>query len=299
MSKLDWTNLCTFLATGRHGSTRAAAEELGIHYSSVARQIAALEAQLGTRLFDRSVTGYLLTDPGTRLVRRVEAMETEALAISREITGADTQISGELRVSMSSTIAAYLLVDDLRDFCAAYPSISLRIDTGHGFADVTRRDADVVVRVSDAPGDLLVGRRIGTFHESVYATKAYLGTHSPDNETNDCIWLSWLPNEVFRKRRAFWDLPYVEKHMQIEDEVLLLEAVKSGWGIGTLPCFYGDTSDKLVRIRPERTRPVMGIWLLTHPDIKMNARVRAFTDFFAKALARNSDLLEGAGRKGF
>lgn len=232
MSKLDWTNLRTFLATGRHGSTRAAAEELGIHYSSVARQIAALEAQLGTRLFDRSVTGYVLTDPGAQLMRRAEAMETEALAISREITGADAQISGELRVSMSPTIASFLLVDDLRDFCAAYPSISLSIDTGYGFADVTRRDADVVIRVSDAPGDSLVGRRAGTFHESVYATPAYLDKHSPDKEPTKCVWLSWLPDETFRKRRAFWNMPLVEKHMQIEDEVLLLEAVKSGWGFG-------------------------------------------------------------------
>ncbi len=85
--------------------------------------------------------------------------------------------------------------------------------------------------------------------------------------------------------------------MQIEDEVLLLEAVKAGWGIGTLPCFYGDTTDELVRLRPQLTRPVMGIWLLTHADLKMNARVRAFTTFFAKALAQKSDQLEGTGGK--
>jgi DNA-binding transcriptional LysR family regulator len=294
-STLDWENLRTFLAVARAGSARAAAETLGVHYTSVTRRMAAFETSVGARLFDKSVHGYALTEHGQDILRDAEAMENAAFSVERKLTGADAQITGPLTVTMSTTIASFLLVDDLRDFRVAYPGINLSIDTGYRFADFGRREADVSVRVSNDPGDTLVGRRFGTFHQSVYARPDYIADNPPDKEGSGCCWLDWMHREAFEKKRAASEFPLVQDYTQIEDEVLLLGAAKSGWGMATLPCFYGDKQRDLVRVSKQPPEPVLGVWLLTHPDLLQSAKVRCFMDFFGKALSAKASELTGLG----
>lgn len=289
----NWENMRVFLAVARAGSARQAAEGLGVHYTSITRRVAAFEKQMGAHLFDKGVNGYSLTEHGLSVLRHAETMENEAFAIERRLTGADERISGELRVTMSTTIAAYLLVDGLRDFRSAHPGIKLSIDTGYRFADFNRREADVTIRVSDDPGDQLVGRKFGTYHQSVYATRSYLEQHSPQEADSGCCWLDWTNEETFHKQREKSEFPNVRDYMQIEDEVLLLEAAKAGMGIATLPCFYADSTPELVRVSLRPPEPVLGVWLLTHPDLNKNAKVRCFIDFFAAVLSDRSDLLAG------
>ena len=78
----------------------------------------------------------------------------------------------------------------------------------------------------------------------------------------------------------------------------LAEAVESGIGIGPLPCFIADVRPALVRLTPPNPDFSAGLWLLTHPDLRQSARVRAFMDFVAaeisQAAARRS--IEGAAR---
>ena len=294
-STLDWENLRTFLAVARAGSARAAAETLGVHYTSVTRRMAAFESSVGARLFDKSVHGYALTEHGQDILRDAEAMENAAFSVERKLTGADDQITGTLTVTMSTTIASFLLIDDLRDFRAAYPGINLSIDTGYRFADFGRREADVSVRVSNDPGDTLVGRRFGTFHQSIYARPDYIADYPPDKEGSGCCWLDWMHRDAFEKKRAASEFPKVQNYTQIEDEVLLLEAAKSGWGMASLPCFYGDKQSDLVRVSQQPPEPVLGVWLLTHPDLLQSAKVRCFMDFFGKALSAKASELTGIG----
>lgn len=293
VSGFDWENMRIFLAVARSGSARGAAEGLGLHYTSITRRIAAFERQVGARLFDKSLNGYALTGHGQAVLKNAEVMENEAFAAERHLTGADEHITGELRVTMSTTIAAYLLVDGLRDFRQTYQDITLIVDTGYRFADFSRREADVTVRVSNDPGDQMVGRKFGTFHQSVYATPAYINRHPPSEEGSGCVWLNWKSREAFDKDRKKSAFPIVENYMQIEDEILLLEAAKAGMGIATLPCFYADKDPELVRISPHPPEPVLGVWLLTHPDLAKNARVRHFVDFFTVILKQKSNQLKG------
>lgn len=289
----DWENMRLFLAVARAGSARAAADDLQMHYTSISRRITAFEKRMGARLFDKSVNGFALTEHGQLILRHGEAMENEAFSIERLLTGADDRIGGDLRVTMSSTIAAFLLTDGLRDFCDAYPDINLSIDTGYKFANFNRREADVTIRVSDNPGDLLVGRKLGTYHQSIYARPDYLKDHSPNKKNSGCRWLDWVSDEAFAKRLGKSEFPFVQHYLQIEDELLLLEAAKSGMGIATLPCFYGDATPELIRISSLPPTPVLGLWLLTHPDLRKNAKVQCFISFFTAVLINKRDMLDG------
>lgn len=75
--------------------------------------------------------------------------------------------------------------------------------------------------------------------------------------------------------------------------VAALEAAKAGLGLAVLPCFLGDPVPRLQRVRPPMPELVSTLWLLTHEDLRQVARVRAFLDAMAKALARDKALFEG------
>lgn len=291
--RLDWEDLHVFLAVARFGSARRASEELGCHYTSVTRRISGLEAKLSAHLFDKSHKGYDLTDLGHDILNHVDNMESEALSISRRLLGADTRLTGELRVAMTTTIASYLLVDELRDFSDAYPDVELNLLTDTSFADLSRGEAHVTVRVSDNPGDQLIGRRYATYFEAVYATPEYVKTHRPSETETSAKWLHWLKSDALRKYIASSDFPKIQKMQTIADEVLLLSAARAGMGIATLPCFYGDSEPDLIRIGSSPPTPCFGIWLLAHPDLTQNIRVRTFMDFIGKSLDRKKGLLAG------
>lgn len=289
----DWEDLHVFLAVARNGSARKASQALNCHYTSVTRKIAGLESRLDARLFDKSPKGYVLTELGQEIVDHAKNMESEALAISRRLYGADARITGELRVAMTTTIASYLLVDDLRDFAETYPGIELQIITDTSFADLSRGEAHVTVRVSNNPGDQLVGRKYATYFEAVYATPQYLESVEPRSSETNARWLHWLKGEAFEAYISKSEFPNIKTRQTVSDEILLLNLTKSGAGIATMPCFYCDPDKSLVRVGDAAPERSLDIWMLAHPDLTQNARVRAFIDFISAALEAKKDLLEG------
>ncbi len=73
----------------------------------------------------------------------------------------------------------------------------------------------------------------------------------------------------------------------------LAEAVETGIGVGPLPCFIADARPTLVRLSEPNPDFSAGLWLLTHPDLKQSARVRAFMDFTASEISKQRRMIEG------
>jgi DNA-binding transcriptional LysR family regulator len=74
-------------------------------------------------------------------------------------------------------------------------------------------------------------------------------------------------------------------------------AARVGLGLAALPCFLGDRAPELVRVLPPEPSLAGALWLLTHPDLRRTARMRAFMETLARGIRRERDLLEG--RAGF
>jgi DNA-binding transcriptional LysR family regulator len=73
----------------------------------------------------------------------------------------------------------------------------------------------------------------------------------------------------------------------------LAEAVAGGVGLALLPCFVGETVPGLLRLSPALAELEGELWLLTHPDLRNTARVRAFLDFCAGEIALRRNAIEG------
>ncbi|MFG1358803.1 LysR family transcriptional regulator [Xanthobacter pseudotagetidis] len=297
---IPWDDFRLVQAIAETGSLAGAAEQLSVNHSTVFRRLGALESQLGARLFERSRAGYVPTPTGEEMVRLAERMAEEVNAVERRITGQDLRPSGELRVTTNDTLLVHLLTPILASFRKAYPEIRLDIVVANPSLNLSKRDADVAIRASDRPGDTLVGRRIASIAWAVYGRPGDCtgGLEAQDFRRHD--WLGFGdPLNGIKAVKWLRERVGEEKIVYRVNTVLgLAEAVAAGIGLGLLPCMIAERARGLVRVLPPQPELEAGLWLLTHPDIKATARVRAFMDHAARELGKLKPLIEGHGEGG-
>lgn len=290
MHKLDWTELQYVLAVAEGGSLNAAARAMGVNHTTVLRRISALEKQLSLRLFERSPRGYVLTPGGEEMLTVARAIDERVTTLERKLMGRDLRLTGTVRLATADTLALTILPRHVEAFMAQNPELTLELSTSNVLVNLTKRDADVCLRpAADSPSNL-VGRKLSTIAFALYASAGRepgsLGWLAPDESLAATAAGRWMTTELLRTRARV--------AFRADSFVALREAAIAGMGIALLPCYLGDSSPALERVRPE---PVAGVttelWLLTHRDLRGMARVRALMDFLGGALASERDLIEG------
>lgn len=288
----NWDDLRLFLAVARAGSLSGAARGLGVTHSTVFRRLAAFEERLGVRLFERLPNGYALTAPGEEMLEAVARIDEEIAALARKVTGRDQRLSGTIRITATDMLAAGLMPRHLAAFRAARPGIELEMIVTDTSLDLTRREADIALRVGNAAQETLVGRRVGRLAFGVYASLARRRRAlDPDLARNDWIGFGASHGPLSR-HLARW-LPDLRPFYRTNSIIAAVAAAKAGIGLAALPCAIADREPDLIRIAPLPEDFLLDLWLLTHEDLRNTARVRAFMEFTAAALAAEADLLEG------
>lgn len=294
MGPMDWDDLRYFCVLAEKGSVRAAAQHLGVNPSTVSRRLQAFEEDLGVRLLEKLSEGYGLTAEGERVLGVAQQTAEGVQSLERELLGKDTRLSGEIRVTMPDAVAICLVNQDLADFSRLYPEIDLEIATSYEFLSLTKREADVAIRLTETPTEAAIARRVGRCAMAAYASTDYLRRHDPEEEPSKCRWIGWESDERFPQWVLESDYPEIPAHGRVDNAVLQLHAAKAGMGIVALPCFMGDPEPGLRRL--SRSKPKLspkGIWLLTHRDLRKTARIRTFLDFMADAIGKHRARLLG------
>lgn len=298
----DWNDLRSFLAIARNGSLQGAARTLGVNHSTVFRRLNALEARLGVRLFERSPRGYVLTGAGEQMLASAERVEDEIIGLERRLFGGDVQLSGLLRVTTTDTLVHGLLGPHLRDFREAYPAIELELVTGNAFFDLSKREADVALRPSRHPGDLMVGRKLAEIAVALYGAQDYLAARKRPSSNTDLDGHALITGDASLGHLAAtrWlavRTPFAATVLRCNSWLSQFTAARAGLGLAALPCFLADAAPELIRILPPEPALAGELWLVTHPDLRRTARVRAFMDTLARGIRRDRARLEG--RAGF
>jgi DNA-binding transcriptional LysR family regulator len=288
---LDWNDLRYFLAVARGGTLARAARQLGINATTVGRRLTALEEQVQARLFDRTPDGYLLTPSGRDLLPRAERMEEEAIALDREIIGADQRPQGIVRVTATEMLATRFIMPQMPHFQATYPGITLDLECTTRFVSLARREADVALRLARPHEDNVVSRRLSEVPLSLYASPAYVEQHGVPRDPE--VSLAGHRAILFADSRAFsveneWLAPRLEGARVVlrSDSVSsIYAATLAGLGIALLPVAVAGKDPDLVCI-PTATRPTPRVvWQTVHADLQRSARVRAVLDFLAEVVA--------------
>ena len=282
---LNWDDLKYFLAVARAGTLRGGADSIQANHTTLARRLSIMEERVGSRLFDRSKAGLVLTQLGEDLMPYAERVEDEMTAASRVIVGRDTQPSGTIYVSMPHGLAMTSIMDDLAHFADLYPDIDLNMNFSNDVADLARREADVSLRIAHEVTDDVVGRRLVQMSQTAYCTKDYaqrirdnggeglqlIGWHEPEGETT----AKWVLDSYYPKARL--------RH-RVSELVPLITLAAAGLGMAYLACNLGDRHPGLIRAPFQKPLPYRSIWLLLHKDLRNTARVRLFVDFLAASI---------------
>jgi DNA-binding transcriptional LysR family regulator len=281
----------------REGSLSGAARRLGVRHSTVYRRLGAAEKRLGARLFDRFRDGYAATAAGELAALCAARLEDEVLALERQLAGRDLSPSGVVRITTTDSLAP-VVMRHLPAMRALHPAIQPEIAISNAMANLTRREADIAIRPTPNPPDLLIGRRIAEIAHAIYAADAYLssGESDPAKDWQRCEWIG-LDDALADTVVARWmaaTLPASRIACRVDALPALRDAALAGLGLALLPCYIGDLSPGLRRVMPQtQAAPRSTLWLLTHEDLKNTARVRATLDFLAQALNAERALFEG------
>ena len=292
----NWDDIRIFLAVVRGGSGSAGARILGMDQSTVSRRIKSFETKLGARLFEQGTEGARLNSAGRKLYETGLRMEQDVIALDRTLAGQDQQLSGTIRVSVADSLSNHLLFPVTSSFLQRYPGINLRIRTSlkTRYDEISQdgMEADVVLRTSNNPPQSLVGRRLATAAFAAYASRTYLSSH--DGRMERMLWMNLddgSDNPVWPRLAP--EVPDALCRLRVDSVPSLLEAVRQGVGATILPCFMGDADPDLVRVPPAEVVSQRDFWLLTHVDLRYNARIRAFLDHLIEAMGPFRDLVEG------
>ncbi|MFN3199448.1 MAG: LysR family transcriptional regulator [Bradymonadia bacterium] len=296
---MDWNDVRYFLALARLGAVRAAGKSLGVSHSTVARRVEALEAELGTRLFDRHRDGYMLTEAGEQMLPRAERIEGEMAALERGLVGQDERLSGPVNITCSDHIIARLLLPELEALSRQYPEIEVHFSVDSRSFDLSRREADIAIRtlvVDDQPPPHLIGRKVAPLVIANYVALDHAERLDPEIVGPQATrWLSFEPRKAHEGIITQSDYADVAPWGTFTTMELTLEAALVGLGLAMLPTYVGDPHPGLRRLRHPGLWHLADIWLISHPDLRDNARFRAVRACIANCLKLHRGLFEGEG----
>jgi DNA-binding transcriptional LysR family regulator len=290
---IAWDDFRLIKAVAETRNLPAAAARLGVNHSTVFRRLRQIEALLGFPLFERHRTGYALTAAGEEVAALAARVDEDITGVTRRLAGQAPAPAGEVRIATSDSLLAELLMPMLARFRLAHPAIRLEVVTGNAALNLSRRDADVALRATDAPPDTLVGRRLARIAWALYgAASQDLPPEAEDGRT----WLSLSDNLGSLKAVRFVRerVPAMLVAARFDSVQALTLGVEAGLGIAHLPCFAGDGRPALRRLAPAEPDFAADLWLLTHPDLRHTPRVRVLLDFLAAEIQAAQPLIEGA-----
>jgi DNA-binding transcriptional LysR family regulator len=288
---MDWDNVRVFLAVARAGQFVAAARRLRLDHATVSRRIAALEAALGAKLFDRRTTGAKLTSAGERFLGAAEEMESAFLHAQGEISGIDLELAGDVRIGAPDGFSTYYLADALRGFADRHPGVRLQLMPLPQLTPLARREVDVVIGLDKPEAGRFVARKLTDYALGIYASAAYIEAHGAPADV-----------ETLKRHRL---IGYVEEHafstalsyvrelfggattmFECASTVTQVEALRAGVGLGVVHRFIARRFKDLVPVLPERSA-ARAYWLVTHEDTRGLGRIRAVSEHLAEAVGRD------------
>jgi DNA-binding transcriptional LysR family regulator len=287
MSRFDWDDLRFFLAVARAGRLTVAARRLGADHATVSRRVSALESALKAKLFERRPQGYALTEHGERLLAKAETMETQALAVSSEIGGADLALSGTVRIGTPDGFGTMFLASRTGGFAGLYPDLEIQLVAMPRLLSLSKREADVAISLAPPKEGKIVARKLTDYKLGLFATHAYLSRHpviaAPDDlHAHEMI--GYIDDLIFTPELDYLDevSKGLRPRLQSSNLVAQFHATLTGAGICVLPHFMATLDPRLVPVLPEAVAIVRSFWLIVHADLKDVARIRATVDFLVK-----------------
>lgn len=285
----DWHLFRAFLAVVREGSLSGAARTLATTQPTMGRQIAALEASLGVKLFTRSINGLSPTEAGLRLISSAEGMAAAAETAWRLASGKMDEARGTVRITASEVIGGEVLPPILAGFHSLYPQISVELVLSNRNEDLLRGDADVAVRMVRPSQVALIARRIGNIDAGLYAHQHYLRSHPMPlclHDLRQHALIGYDRNPAQSRMIEMMGVPLTREMFAFrsDSDLAQLAALRAGFGIGASQLGIARQDRNLVPVLHGELLFSMDVWVAIHPDMRGDRRIRLTFDYLVKEL---------------
>lgn len=296
---MDWSALQDLIAVADTGSLSGAARRLGMSQPTIGRRIEQLEHSLNAVLVNRSPQGLTLTPVGEQVLSYAQHMADDALAIERIASGANQQLEGVVRITLTDMLGVKWLPSKLPEFYGRFPGLRLELVVENRTLDLIKREADIAIRFARPKQLDLVTRRTVDFHYGLYASHGYIGQHGQPGNIRDFkqhYFVSYdetvfqIP-QLKRLEKMVGGHRIVYRSTSISG---ILAAVEEGIGIGITSCYISDTRTGLQRLQPDRFDFSFTAWVTTHADLFKSTRIKSVFDFLVEKLEEDKLLFRGS-----
>jgi molybdate transport repressor ModE-like protein len=281
-------------AIGEHGSLLAAARALGVDKATVIRRVDALEEALGAKVVDRTPHGWRVTESGRHAIEASERVRQAIEALRSTISG---QVGGVVRATVPAWIARAFYIPAMGAFRAEWPAIDLRLVTTNAVLDLGKREADVALRNVRPTQARLTLKKCGVLGCGVYASKGYIaqrGMPSDVAELRRHHLVGYEGKLVHPGEHQFLVESGAPVAFRTTDTLSLLDAIKAGLGIGSIPCAAADPEPDVVRLPFPVSQD--DIFVVFPDDLRDVPSVRAVIDWLAAVWHAHDAILSGASQ---
>ncbi len=291
----SWDDVRIFLAVHRNRTLAAAAVRLGIDTSTVSRRLAAFEADLGDRLFERTREGLVPARAAERVLAAAEAMEAAHALLMREASDLERLPEGVVRISTAPGISSVFIAPALVRLRKKYPRLAIELDAAVLPRDLMRHEADLAVRSVRSSGADLVTVKLRTAPWIAAAAPRVVQKLGSIKDWGETAWIDWD-----RDLASFGPARWIAQHVPAEaialrtsDFPAQLAAARAGLGAVLAPVPYAEISG-LVPLAYAPTLAASAatwhsddLWLVGHRALRDIPRVAAVWEFLIRELGQS------------
>lgn len=293
--KIDLNSLLVFDKVAEAGSFTAAADRLGVAKARVSIVISRLEQQVGAALLSRTTRQVTLTDTGRAFHAQCRPLLRGLEEAVEQIGVSQADLSGLLRISTTVDHAVQSLAPAAARFAALHPKLQLDLRTGDRVSDMVGEGIDLAIRLGWLRDSSLRAVKLGEFEQYVVAAPAYLQNAAHIRQPGDLAGHEWLTLTLlpapltwsFQSRKGESRTVHMKSRIKADSTGALRAMLRAGAGISVVDQYsVADDlkSGQLVRLLPAWSLPRGGIHAVYPPGRQIDARARAFIEFYREML---------------
>lgn len=280
---LDWEGLRTFAHVCQAGNMSAAARELGVNQTTVARRIARLEERMGYAVLHRDGRHLRATPRAAHLLRTAQAMQSTVSTLLETEPGPEGSahdLAGTVRVTGVDAILEHCVAPHLAALHRNHPALLPELIGANRNLNLPQRETDIAIRLARPESGAFHIRRLGTLESGVYCS----GNTRPADPC-DLPWID-LEDVFVDKPEQKWlaaTFPDRKTIGYANRGSIMVAMMRSQPCCAVLPRCVGDAHKDLLQLE-EYHPDGREVWLLTHQDKRHLPQVRAVADWLADIL---------------
>lgn len=293
---MNWEDIKLFLEVARSERLSIAAKRLMIDASTLSRRLHKLEESLATKLFERTVDGHVLTIDGTKLLQFARRMELDAGQAFDEIKEHKDLNSGRVRIGVTEAFGSFFIAPHLTQLKQAFPNIQIELVHFARDVKISRNEADIAIAVEKPKSTSTIIAKLCDYQLQLYGHASYLkeiGNKIDIDQLSKYQWVSYVDNLLFTEQLSYLKElnADIEPSFQSTSITSQYSAIKSGLGIGILPCFLAEQDASLVKLCVNEIKLVRSFYLVTHPESKRLSQVETVWQYLKVLAQQNKQLL--------